>query len=127
MDDVLQENSYSLFSKSILSTQDIYINGTLVAKGILRDKPQSFSLDKNILRKGKNEVYFVGKKIKKSNSWDEPNTDPGVIGVEVPAKNYSRSLFSGKALVVIKTKPENGVITLKATSDGLSSASISIK
>jgi len=127
LDDVLQENSYSLFSKSILSTQDIYINGTLVAKGILRDKPQSFSLDKNILRKGKNEVYFVGKKIKKSNRWDEPNTDPGVIGVEVPAKNYSRSLFSGKALVVIKTKPENGVITLKATSDGLSSASISIK
>ena len=127
LDEIDPKNTYSLFSKSILVVQDIYINGEKIAADIQRDAPQSFTLDSKILKKGKNEVMFVGKKIRKSSRWDEPNTDPGVIGVMVPARGYTRNLFSGKALVVVKIQPQAGEVILKATSDGLKGAQIKIK
>ncbi|MCR4560199.1 MAG: hypothetical protein K5685_08980, partial [Bacteroidales bacterium] len=95
-----------------------------IASGIKRDEPQSFTLDSKLLKTGKNEIFFIGKKIKKSYQWDEPNTDPGVVGVKIPAKNYSRNLFSGKALVIVKTK---GKAVLRATSEGLNMAEIAIQ
>jgi beta-galactosidase len=125
--ETVPENTYTLFSKSILAVQDIYVNGEKVAENIQRDALQSFTLDRKILKSGKNEIFFVGKKIRKAYQWDEPNTDPGVIGVKTPAKNYSRNLFSGRALVVVRTKPNGGETVLKATSDGLKEARIVIK
>ena len=124
LDEVSNKNTYTLFSKSILAVQDIYVNGEKIASGIKRDEPQSFTLDSKLLKTGKNEIFFIGKKIKKSYQWDEPNTDPGVVGVKIPAKNYSRNLFGGKALVIVKTK---GEAVLKASSDGLKTAEISIR
>lgn len=127
LDEVSDKNTYTLFSKSILAVQDIYVNGEKIASGIKRDEPQSFTLDSKLLKTGKNEIFFIGKKIKKSYQWDEPNTDPGVVGVKIPAKNYSRNLFSGKALVILKVKPEHGEVVLKAVSDGLKEGKIQIK
>lgn len=124
LDEISAKNTYTLFSKSILSVQDIYVNGEKIAENIQRDAPQSFILDSKLLKSGKNEIFFIGKKIKKSYQWDEPNTDPGVVGVKIPAKNYSRNLFSGKALVIVKTK---GKAVLRATSEGLKTAEISIR
>ncbi|MBQ5453390.1 MAG: hypothetical protein IIT56_10405, partial [Bacteroidales bacterium] len=124
LDEISAKNTYTLFSKSILSVQDIYVNGEKIAENIQRDAPQSFVLDSKLLKSGENEIFFIGKKIKKSYQWDEPNTDPGVVGVKIPAKNYSRNLFSGKALVIVKTK---GEAVLRATSEGLKMAEILIK
>ncbi|MBQ2096598.1 MAG: hypothetical protein II480_00355, partial [Bacteroidales bacterium] len=116
-----------LYSKSILLDQDIYINDVKVASGIKRDAPQQFAIDRSILHPGKNIVHYVGKKIRKAYEWDEPNTDPGTVGVKIPAGQYNRSLFSGKALVVIKTTGKPGTITLTAKSNGLKEGKITIK
>ena len=127
IDDFANNAKFTLFSKSILLDQDIYINDTKIASGIKRDAPQQYALDRSILRPGKNIVYYVGKKIRKAYEWDEPNTDLGVVGEKIPAAQYSRSLFSGKALVVIKTNGKPGTVTLTAQSNGLKDAKISIK
>ena len=119
--------AFTLYSKSILLDQDIYINDVKVASKIKRDAPQEFALDRNILRPGKNTVYYVGKKIRKAYQWDEPNTDLGTVGEKIPEPKYSRSLFSGKALVVIKTDGTPGSITLTAKGDGLKDGVITIK
>lgn len=125
--DIHDGDEFSLYSKSILYTQDIYINGQLIAKDIKRDAPQSYKLDNSLIKKGKNEVIFVGKKIKKAYEWDEPNTDPGVVGQSMKESQYSRRLFNGKALVIIKAdKLGTGAITLTAKSSGLKSASVTI-
>lgn len=126
IDNFDNDASFTLYSKSILLNQTIYINDYEIAHDIKRDAPQEYKLDRSILHKGVNTVYFVGQKIPKSNVWDEPNTDPGIVGEAIPAKQYSRSLFSGKAIVVIKAK-QGGVITLTAKSDGLKDAKITIK
>jgi len=127
IEDFDERAQFKLFSKSILLDQSIYINGTLVAKDIKRDAPQSYAIDRKILRKGKNEICYVGKKIRKANRWDEPNTDPGCIGVQIPARQYTRSLFSGKALVVVRTSGKPGSITVSAKGDGLREAKISVR
>ena len=127
LDDINSQDVYTLFSKSILAVQSIYINGKLIKKNINRDEPQAFTIESNILKKGKNEIYYVGKKIRKSYQWDEPNTDPGVIGVKRQEKNYSRNLFAGKALVIIKTNPDSKEpIVLKANSSNLTGSELKI-
>ena len=127
IDDMDDNAKFTLYSKSILLDQDIYINDVKVASGIKRDAPQQFAIDRSILHPGKNIVHYVGKKIRKAYEWDEPNTDPGTVGVKIPAGQYNRSLFSGKALVVIKTTGKPGTITLTARSNGLKEGKITIK
>jgi len=127
IENLADKAAFTLYSKSILLDQDIYINGTKIASNIKRDAPQEFALDRKILKQGINTVYYVGKKIRKINRWDEPNTDLGTIGERIPAAQYSRSLFSSKALVIIKTNGKPGTITLTAQSDGLKEDKISIK
>ncbi len=127
IDNFANNATFTLYSKSILLDQDIYVNGQKIASNIKRDAPQEYKLDRKILHAGENTVYYVGKKIPKSNSWDEPNTDPGTVGERIPAAQYSRSLFSGKALVVIKTDGTPGSVTLTAQSDGLKEAKLTIK
>ncbi len=125
--DFADNASYMLYSKSILMDQSIYVNGTLVARNIQRDAPQQFKIDRNILREGKNEICYVGQKIRKGYEWDEPNTDPGCVGQMVPAAQYSRSLFSGKAMVVVKTTGKPGSITITAKGDGLKEGKVTVK
>ena len=127
IEDFAPNASFTLYSKSILFYQDIYINGTKIASNIKLDAPQEFALDRRLLRPGTNEVFYVGQKIPKLSQWDEPNTDLGTVGERIPAAQYSRSLFSGKALVVIKTNGKPGTITLTAKSEGLKEGKISIK
>lgn len=127
IDNLNEKNTYNLYSKSILLNQSIYINGQKVASNIKRDEIQSFLLDNKILRKGKNEIVYVGQKIPKSSRWDEPNTDPGCIGETIPANNYNRSLFNGSALVIIKTLPQKGEIKLTAKSKGLKDGELKIE
>ncbi|MCR5455477.1 MAG: DUF4982 domain-containing protein, partial [Bacteroidales bacterium] len=127
IDNFADNAAFTLYSKSILLDQDIYINGTKIASGIKRDAPQEFRLDRKILHQGVNTVYYVGKKIRKSSRWDEPNTELGTVGEKIPEGKYSRSLFSGKALVVIQTNGKSGSVTLSAKGEGLKDAKITIK
>ncbi len=119
--------SFVLYSKSILIDQSIYVNGVMVASGIRRDAPQQYKLDRGILRHGKNEIVYVGKKIRKAYEWDEPNTHPGCVGEVIPAAQYSRSLFSGKAMLVVKTSGKPGSITVTAKGEGLREGKVTVR
>ena len=121
------KNTYTLFSKSILLNQNIYINGVEIASNIQRDAQQSFLIDNKILHKGKNEIIYIGQKIRKATRWDEPNTDPGCIGETIAAKQYKRSMFNGLALVILKTKPQQGEIKLTAKSQGLKTGELILR
>ena len=127
IDNFAENAQYMLYSKSILLDQSIYVNGVEVASRIKRDAPQQFKIDRGILREGKNEICYVGKKIRKGYQWDEPNTDPGCIGQTIPAAQYTRSLFSGKALVVVRTTGKPGAITITAKGDGLKDGKVTVR
>lgn len=126
VDNITDSDQLTLFSKSILFVQNIYVNGHEIAKNIKRDEFQEFKIDKSYLKEGKNEILYVGKKIRKSSRWDEPNTNPGVVGRFAPADQYKRKLFNGKALLVVKVPKGSDGLSVNAQSDGLKSSLINI-
>lgn len=117
--DLTEKTVVNLFAKSIVEAQTIYINGHLLASNLRRNDNQSFKLDLAMLQNGKNEYVVVGKRFKKRSEWDEPNTNPGVIQVVIPAETWKRKTFNGLAQVIVKSSREAGEITLTATSGGL--------
>jgi beta-galactosidase len=118
----------TLFSKSILDNQSLYINGKLIKANIKKDSDdQTYILDHSILKSGKNEYVVVGQKLKRPNQWDFPNRDPGLIQVITPANKWSRNSFNGLAQIIVQSTKKAGVITLKATAPGLQSAEIKIQ
>lgn len=116
----------NLFAKSIVIGQSIYINGHLVASNIGRNDSQVFKLDASILKSGKNEFVAVGQRFKKRSEWDEPNTNPGILQVVVPAGAWKRKAFNGLAQVIIQSAQQPGEIILKASAAGLTSSEIKI-
>ncbi|MGC8802560.1 MAG: hypothetical protein ACP5PS_02125, partial [Bacteroidales bacterium] len=115
----------TLFSKSILENQTIFINGHRIASNILRDDPnQSFILDHQILKKGRNVIAFVGQRFRKKHIYDEPNTDPGLIQVWNPAPQWHRKLFNGWAQVIVQSTGQKGEVVIRCESEGLKAAEI---
>jgi beta-galactosidase len=55
-----------------------------------------------------------------------PNTDPGVNQLTIPAPQWKRSLFSGKAQVIVQSRTDAGQIKLTARSKGLISSELLI-
>ena len=118
----------TLFSKSVMENQSLYVNGKLIASGIKRNSPdQVFTLDVANLNEGINEYAITGQRFRLTHQWDEPNTDPGVVQVIFPADAWKRKAFNGLAEVIIQSTGEAGEIKLKAISDNLGEAEISIK
>lgn len=117
----------NLFGKSIAENQSIYINGHLLASNIGRKDDQNYQLDPTTIQKGKNEYVVVGKRFKKRSEWDEPNTNPGVIQVVIPAEPWKRKAFNGLAQVIVQSNQQAGDIVLKATAPGLTSTFIKLK
>jgi beta-galactosidase len=127
LNDFNEQTVITLFSKSLAGNQSVYVNGKLLAKDLKRNDPkQVFVLDHNLLQKGKNTVVFEGKPFDKQNQWEEINTDPGTIKVFNPAPQWKRKTFNGLAQVIVKTTKQSGEITLTATAEGLSSATVKI-
>ena len=121
--EITDELTVTLFSKSIVENQDIYINGKPVAKNIVRDSPgQAYILDNAILKEGRNEYAVTGQRFRLKHRWDEPNTDPGVIQTVYPAENWKQKTFNGLAQLIIQTEDKDGIIKLKASSEGLTQA-----
>ena len=116
----------NLFAKSIVTNQSIYINGHLLASNLRRNDSQSFKLDQATIKKGKNEYVVVGQRFRKRSEWDEPNTNPGIIQVVIPAPQWKRKAFNGLAQVIIQSTKESGEIILTATSRGLATATLKL-
>jgi len=113
------------FYKCIGNEQIIFINGKTVSDKISQKQEQhTFILDATMVKPGKNEIAIVATPYKVRNSWDSPNTDPGIVRVIIPAGQYSRSLFSGFAQVIVQASKEAGPIKLTAHSEGLASATL---
>ncbi len=126
--EITDETEVNLFTKSITEDQSIYVNGNLIAANIKRDDPnQSFKLNHNLIHKGRNEYAVTGKRFRKNNQWDTPNTDPGLVQVIYPAKQWKRKVFNGLARILVQSTKQNGEIILTASSPGLKSAIIKIQ
>lgn len=118
----------NLFTKSIVENQTIYVNGNLIAANIKRDDPnQSFQLNHNIIKSGRNVYTVIGKRFKKKHQWDEPNKEPGNVQVIYPAPQWKRKVFNGLAQIIIQSTKQQSEIILNASSTGLKSAQIKIK
>ncbi|HOK50844.1 MAG TPA: beta-galactosidase GalA [Bacteroidales bacterium] len=118
----------TLFSKSILENQTIFVNGHRIATNIQRDAPgQSFVLNHDILKQGRNVVAFVGQRFRKKHLYDEPNTDPGLIQVWNPAPQWHRKLFNGWAQVILQSTDQPGEAILRCTTQGLKGAEIKLR
>jgi len=111
----------TFFYKSIGSKQSIYINGRLLAANVNEHKSGDiFTISRNYLKEGKNSIAIVAIPLKKVNSWDVVNTDPGLIQYKTPAAPWKRKLFNGLAQVIIQSNGKaSGDIVLTATSPGL--------
>jgi beta-galactosidase len=115
------------YAKSILENQSIFINGHRIASVIKRDTPnQSFLIDHQFIKKGKNTVAFTGQRFRKKYQWDEPNTDPGIIHIWNPAPQWKRKLFNGLAQVIIQSDDQEGEIIVKAEANGVKPQEIKI-
>ncbi len=125
--DFTDQTVVTFYARSLANNQSVYVNGQLLGKDLGRNDPkQVFVLDHQLLRKGKNVVVFEGKPFVKRNEWDEINTKPGIIRVYNPAPQWKRKVFSGLAQVIVRTTKQPGEISLTATSDGLTPATIKI-
>ncbi len=116
------------FTKSIVENQSIFVNGKLIAKNVKRDAPgQSYRLNHNILKPGRNEYAVTGKRFRKQYQWDEPNTDPGLVQLIYPAEQWKRKAFNGLAQIIVQSEREPGDISLIATSPNLKTGKIKVR
>ena len=126
--EITKETEVNLFTKSITEDQSIFINGKLIASNIKRDDPnQSFKLSHSLIKEGINEYTLTGKRFRKKNQWDVPNTDPGLVQVIYPAAQWKRKVFNGLAQVIVQSTKQQGEITLTAISQGLKPSLIVIQ
>jgi beta-galactosidase len=125
--DLTSETTATLYTKSIVERQSIYVNGHLLASDIKRDAPnQSFRLDHAIIARGRNEYAVVGQRFRKRQQWDEPNTDPGLVQTISPSPQWQRSVFNGLAQVIVQSTKQPGDLTLRASAAGFPQAAINI-
>lgn len=123
----LDQAGIKLFYRCIGNNQSVYINGKLIADGLTQKQERpTLVLSGEMIHSGKNEFIVVGTPYRVRNSWDTPNTDPGIIQIYQPAPVYSRSLFSGYAQVIVQATREEGTIRLTAKSEGLQPAEMNL-
>jgi beta-galactosidase len=110
----------TLFHKNICTEQSIYINGKKIVENLKEsDISKGFTIDKSILRPGKNVIVILGTPLPKKNDWDNPNRDPGLIQILTQPEPWKRKLFNGMLQVIVQSTKEAGEISLTATSPGL--------
>ncbi|MGB8357831.1 MAG: DUF4982 domain-containing protein, partial [Bacteroidales bacterium] len=121
--EISNASEIALYARSLGEEQSIYVNGQLIASGMKRDRAShEFKLDKTVVQNGKNEYVIVATPLLKQNIWDELNTYPGTVKVVYPAGEWKRRVFNGLAQVIVQSTQTPGVITLKASADGLTPA-----
>lgn len=118
----------TLFYKNIGREQSLFINGKKIGENLKESQTgKGFTLEKSILKPGKNIIAIVATPIPKRYEWDNVNTDPGLIQIFTPAEKWKRKLFNGLAQVIVQTTGEGGEITLTAISSGVNAGVIKLK
>ncbi|MBR4497909.1 MAG: DUF4982 domain-containing protein [Bacteroidales bacterium] len=126
IDSLTESTIVTLFAKSILDNQSIFVNGHLLQTNLPQsDKLPSVEIPKSYLNQGINEFAVTGQKLHRPNQWDFPNQDPGVVQIIHKAPKTTRNLFNGYAQVLVRITG-NGNVTIKAHTNGLSDAKFTI-
>ncbi len=117
-----------LYLRTIGNKQDVYLNGNLLGKDMEQKTDRySFEPESSMLKAGTNTLTYVTTPYYLEYDWSEPNTDPGVAQLIMPQPQWKRSLFSGKAMVIVQSTKEKGNIVLKAKADGVTGANKNIE
>ncbi len=123
-----QNMTVTLFAKSILDRQTIYVNGHKLQENIQRaDMLDAIQIPLKYLHSGKNEYVVTGQKFRKKYIYDEPNREPGSVQIQYPMPQTSRSLFNGYAQLIVKPKQNGKSIQITAKAEGLLMDSVIIK
>jgi beta-galactosidase len=97
--------------------------GKIIGVGNGDPASHEYKLDSTVVHQGKNEYVIVARPLLKQNTCDELNTYPGTVKVVYPAGKWQRRVFNGLAQVIVQSTQTPGIITLKASADGLTPAS----
>ncbi len=125
LEELNDQMTVNLFTKSIVEDQRIYVNGHLIAGPVERDASgQAWELDHSLLHTGENVYAVTGQRFRKIYQWDEPNTDPGLVQVIEPAELWKRKTFNGLAQVLVQSTGEPGEIRLTVKSEEAGTADI---
>ena len=126
--DMTTASEVNLFPKSIIENQSMFVNGHCVGIRVNRDDPgQSFRLDRQLVKPGRNVYAITGKRFRKRHQWDTPNTDPGLLQILSPAGQWKRKAFNGLAQILVQSTRQPGEMTLSASSPGLKPAVVKIR
>ena len=127
MPELTGQEKVSFFFNSIGKKQSVYINGKVIAMDLVENKKGGvFILPPSLLIKGRNQIAIAAIPLLKQNSWDNLNTNPGLIQIYTPAPLNKRKLFNGLAQVIVQSTHQPGEIILKAESEGLIQSEIKI-
>jgi beta-galactosidase len=106
--------------------QAIYLNGSPVTQEITETGAQEFKLNSDLLHSGKNVIAIVAAPASSARGNRGGQSNPAMIRVVVPAKDWQRSLFNGLAQVIVQSTGKPGDIQLTAKSTGLADAVLRI-
>jgi beta-galactosidase len=116
-----------LYLRTIGQKQLVYLNGKQIGEE-MNQKTDRYTIqpDVTLLKPGNNELTFVTTPYFLAQAWDEPNIDAGIIQLVMPTPQWKRSLFSGKAMLIVQSGTKAGQIRLTAKSAGLTSVELPI-
>jgi beta-galactosidase len=125
------EGISSLLLNTAGERQSVYVNGKLVASGRgPTTEGHTLDLDRALLRTGKNVVSIIVSGMAQPREMDRyfgwNGNGLGQVRVTKPAGTWKRNVFNGLAQVIVQSKGEPGKLTLKASSPGVSDATVMI-
>lgn len=127
IDSLTESTIVTLFAKSILDNQSIFVNGHLLQANLPQsDKLPSVEIPKSYLNQGINEFTVTGQKLHRPNQWDFPNQDPGVVQIIHKAPKTTRNLFNGYTQVLVRITDSSSPTTIRATAEGLPAVELEI-
>ncbi len=114
---ITSDMTVTLFAKSIVDNQSIYVNGHLLQANVARaNQLDAITIPLEYLHAGKNEYAVSGQKFRKRYMYDEPNQEPGSVQILYPAEQSRRTLFNGWGQILVRITGK-GAVKLSAESD----------
>ena len=113
---ITSDMTVTLFAKSIVDNQSIFVNGHKLQESIARaNQLDAIAIPLEFLHEGKNEYAVSGQKFRKKYMYDEPNREPGSVQILYPAEQSRRALFNGWAQILVRIT-DKGMVKISAES-----------
>ncbi|MBC8095670.1 MAG: glycoside hydrolase family 2 protein [Akkermansiaceae bacterium] len=118
----------TLLLRSLGESQSVYLNGKLIAEQKSRaEANHEILLSSEALRAGRNLIAIVAAPARGGRGRADNQTSPAQIRMTIPAGSWSRSLFSGRAQVIVQSTGQAGQIVLTARSPGIKAGEVTIQ